>query len=64
MCKCQFPDDAEIRIGNAILDPCKYGVAEVHKNVTIEVLKCKVCGHVSIAWRRQNNTEDIIMEEI
>lgn len=47
-----------------VLDPCKYKVAEVHKNVTIEVLKCAICGHVSIGWRRQENTEDIIMEVV
>lgn len=63
MCKCQFPDGAQIRIGDMALDPCKYKVSEIHKNVTIEVLKCAVCGHVSIGWRRQENTEDIIMEE-
>lgn len=64
MCKCQFPDGATVQIGDMILDPCKYVVAEVHKNVTIEVLKCSVCGAVSIGWKRQEDTEDIIMEEV
>lgn len=64
MCKCKFPDDATVKLGNTTVDPCKYTVAEVHKNVTVEVLKCKVCGHVTIGWHRQDNTEDIIVEEV
>jgi hypothetical protein len=64
MCKCKFPDGVEVKIGDLELDPCKYEVAEIHKNVTVEVLRCKVCGHLSMGWRRQNNTEDIIMEDI
>lgn len=62
-CKCQFPGVASVRIGNAELDPCQYQVAEIHKNVTVEVLKCPKCGAVEIGWYRQENTEDILMEE-
>lgn len=40
------------------LDPCRYEVIEKHRNVTVEVLRCKKCGHVEIAWTRQENTED------
>lgn len=64
MCKCQFPDGVQIKIGDAKLDPCQYELVEVHKNVTVEVIKCSVCGNVEISWRRQDNTEDIIMEEV
>lgn len=63
MCKCQFPDGAEVRIGDIELDPCIYELTEVHKNVTVEVMKCSVCGNVTFGWRRQNNTVDIITEE-
>lgn len=29
------------------------------KNVTIQVLKCKICGKTSIGWKSQENTEEI-----
>jgi hypothetical protein len=29
------------------------------KNVTVEILKCEVCGEVSIGWYRQDNTEEV-----
>lgn len=33
---------------------------ELHlRNVTVQVLRCKTCGYVSIGWRRQNNTEEV-----
>lgn len=28
------------------------------KNVTIEILRCQLCGKVSISWHRQDNTEE------
>ena len=63
MCKCQFPSGATIRLGDRVLDPCQYVLSEIHKNVTVEIIKCKVCGDVSVGWRRQENTEDILIEE-
>ena len=27
------------------------------KNVTIQILRCKNCGYVSIGWFKQDNTE-------
>lgn len=63
MCKCQFPNGVSIQFGGAELDPCQYKVAEVYKNVTVEVLKCAKCGALSIGWHRQEDTEDILMEE-
>lgn len=63
MSKCQFPEGAvDIRIGNTELDPCKYVLTEKYKNVTVEVLKCPVCGDVSIGWYKQDNTEEISLE--
>lgn len=33
---------------------------ELHlRNVEIQILRCKICGHVSIGWRRQDNTEEV-----
>lgn len=29
------------------------------KNVTVQILKCKECGNVSIGWIRQDNTEEV-----
>lgn len=64
MCKCKFSDGSvDIRIGDTSIDPCRYKLTEIHKNVTVEILECPVCGHVSIGWKRQDNTEDIILEE-
>lgn len=62
--KCQFPDGSvDVRIGDTSIDPCKYQLMESYRNVTIEILKCPVCGHISIGWKKQDNTEEIIMEE-
>lgn len=33
---------------------------ELHlRNVEIQILRCKICGHVSIGWKRQENTEEV-----
>lgn len=62
--KCKFPNGAsDIRIGDVVLDSCKYELSEKYKNVTVEILKCPVCGNVSIGWYKQDNTEEIILEE-
>lgn len=57
MDKCKFPEGLEIRPdGIHALDPCTYEEVGSYANVTIEILKCKHCGHVEIAWKRQPNT--------
>lgn len=57
--RCTFPGGITYRPdGKNELDPCRYEVIEKHRNVTVEVLRCKKCGHVEIAWARQENTED------
>ena len=62
--KCQFSNGAsDIRIGDAVLDPCRYELSEKYRNVTVEILKCPVCGNVSIGWYKQENTEEITMED-
>lgn len=50
--------------GLIINAPCQYILTEIHKNVTVEVLKCPKCGDVSIGWYKQDNTEDILREEL
>ena len=60
MCKCTFGEGVSIKPdGVNELDPCLYKVIELHKNVTVEVSKCTVCGAINISWHRQHNTEDI-----
>lgn len=41
------------------IDPCEYELKQAFRNVTVEVLQCKKCGHVEISWKRQDNTEVI-----
>ena len=38
------------------LDPCEYEEVERYRNVTVSILRCKKCGHISIGWERQENT--------
>lgn len=45
--------------GVHVLSPHQYKKMQKLKNVTIEILECKVCGKVSIGWYRQENTEEI-----
>ena len=60
---CSFGDGVTIcPDGVHELSPHKYELTEKYKNVTVEVLTCKDCGDVSIAWYRQDNTEDITDE--
>ena len=45
------------------IDPCEYELIEAYRNVTVEVLRCKKCGHVELSWKRQDNTEVITDEQ-
>ncbi|MBR5862164.1 MAG: hypothetical protein IKZ08_02430 [Bacteroidales bacterium] len=63
--KCQFPKGVTIKPdGIHDLDPCKYQRMESHKNVTVHIDRCMVCGHVEISWTPQENTQSIIHAEI
>lgn len=66
MCKkCKFPNNIIIKPdGINELDPCIYQVVEKYKNVTIEIIKCKHCGNIEINWYRQDDTEEILEDEI
>lgn len=39
------------------LSPHKFQEEMKLKNVTVQILRCKECGVVSIGWYRQDNTE-------
>ena len=65
MPKCQFPDGMSIRPdGVNELDPCVYETVEYYKNVDVEIVKCKNCGHVEVWWYRNENTEKINIEDL
>ena len=56
--KCKFPEGVTIKPnGKDELDACSYQVIEKYRNVTVEVLRCKRCGHMEISWVRQDDTE-------
>lgn len=53
--KCKFPNGVTIKPdGIHELDPCVYDEIEIHRNVTVRVLKCRYCGHVEIEWKRNS----------
>lgn len=59
MAKCSFGEGVTIKPdGINELDPCFYEVIEVHKNVTVEVLRCKRCGHQEITWRKEDEEDE------
>lgn len=59
--KCSFGDGITIKPdGVNELDACIYRTAEIHTNATVEVLRCEKCGHIKLAWHRQENTEDMM----
>ena len=61
--KCSFPEGVVIKPnGQDELDPCRYDVVEKYRNVTVEVLRCKVCGHAEISWYRQEDTEEVELD--
>ena len=62
--KCTFGDGVVIcPDGVNQLDPCLYEEIERYANVTVSVLRCKKCGHIELAWYRQENTEEIDLDE-
>ena len=58
MRKCRLPHGMKFKPdGVHELDPCKYEVVERHENVTVEILRCRNCGHQEITWYRNNIDE-------
>jgi len=63
--KCSFGNGIIIKPdGINELDPCVYELAERHTNVTVEVWRCKNCGHISIEWLRTPQTEDWSFKDV
>lgn len=66
--KCQPPDGVIIGIpynGEVFtVDTCQYEDMEIHRNVTVTVSQCPKCGHVSISWKRQEDTESEIIKPL
>lgn len=59
MKKCSFGPGVTIKPnGVDELDPCNYETVAIYRNVTVEVLRCKKCGHTEISWHRQEDTEE------
>lgn len=56
--KCTHGEGIDIKIAGITVDACDYELIQKVRNVTVEVLKCKKCGHVEILWFRQENTEE------
>ena len=49
--KCSFGEGVIVKPdGVNELDPCIYETVEVHYDVTVEVLRCKHCGHIELIW--------------
>ena len=64
MKKCEFPDGITIKPdGENELDPCVYEDVEMYANVTIVISRCKKCGHVEISWLRQEDTEQLNIDD-
>ena len=62
--KCTFEDGVQIfPDGINELDPCIYDEIERYANVTVSILKCRKCGHIEIEWFRQDDTEEIALDE-
>ena len=36
---------------------CDMETVEMHRNATVVVRRCRVCGYIDIGWLRQDNTE-------
>jgi hypothetical protein len=64
MCKCKFPEGMTIKPdGVHELDPCIYVTEQLLRNVTVMIDKCEKCGHYEITWFRQDNTEEVDVDE-
>ena len=62
--KCSFGDGIIIKPdGINELDPCIYKEIEKYANVTITISKCVKCGRINIEWEKQDDTEEIEIDE-
>ena len=61
--KCEFPNGMIIKPdGIHELSPHAFEIVEKYQNVTIEILRCKECGEVSVLWFKQEDTEELEVE--
>lgn len=62
--KCSFGKGISIKPdGQNELDPCVYKEIEKYANVTVTISKCIKCGHIVIEWEKQDDTEEIKVDE-
>lgn len=62
MRKCEHNLDGQIFLDpemNLELDRCVMRQEAVYKNVTVEILRCPICGKREIGWYKQPDTEEI-----
>lgn len=57
--KCSFNGFDIKPDGIHSLDPCQFEEDEVWTNVTVQILKCKKCGEVSIGWYKNSNSKKV-----
>ena len=63
--KCQFPHGMTIKPdGVNELDPCARVLMQEFRNVTVEVWQCPICGSIDISWKRQDDTEEVIFNDL
>ena len=64
--RCRLPEGVAAIKPDGVneLDPCSFRTKEIHRNVTVEVNQCSVCGRIDVVWHRQEDTEDEISEEL
>lgn len=62
MKRCRHPGGITIKPdGVNKLLPCLLEDKEIHRNVTVTISQCQVCGHIESSWERQDDTEDEII---
>ena len=62
--KCNHGDWKFCPDGKHELDPCIYREILRLRNVTVQILKCEKCGHITVGWFRQENTEDVTDDDL
>lgn len=59
MCNCEFDGITFKPDGLHEVSMHEFELSERYRNVTIEILRCKKCGEVSIGWYMQEDTEEV-----